>query len=239
MQIVITMAGLGSRFRNAGFNVPKYMIEVNGRSLFQWSLLSLDEFKDADYYFIVRKEDNAKDYISACCDTIGIPSFTVIEINHVTSGQAETVLFAQEFWEWDDELLIYNIDTYVEPGYILAENLVGDGFVPCFNGNGDHWSFVKLDKSGKASEVTEKIRISDNCTVGAYYFKTCSLYSQIYQSYYGTNQAKNYSEKYVAPLYNQLIKEGGCVYISLIPAEMVHVLGTPEEVIEFQNKVKF
>ena len=237
MQIVITMAGLGSRFRSVGFTVPKYMIEVNGKSLLHWSLLSLDDFKGSEYYFIVRKEDRAKAYVSRCCSAIGIKSFTIIEIDYLTSGQAETVLFAQEYWDNSDELLIYNIDTYVEPGYILSSTLKGDGFIPCFNGVGDHWSFVELDESGKACKVTEKVRISNNCTIGAYYFKTCSLYSQLYQSYYESNQMSCYPEKYVAPLYNQLIGDGGSVFISLIPSNRVHVLGTPEEVIEFQNKI--
>ena len=81
-----------------------------------------------------------------------------------------------------------------------------------------------------ALEVLEKERISDNCTVGAYYFRTCALYEQLYQDYYVNNSQKiNLKEKYVAPLYNQLIKQNGKIFISTIPASAVHVLGTPEE----------
>ena len=71
---VITMAGLGSRFRKVGYNVPKFMIEAKGKTLFEWSMESLKNFRgdDVKYIFISRKEDNAKDFISAKCDSLGI-----------------------------------------------------------------------------------------------------------------------------------------------------------------------
>ena len=238
MQIVITMAGLGTRFLKAGFDCPKYMIEVNGKSLFEWSMSSLEDFRDEKYYFIVRSSDDAVNYISECCNRMHISTFQIIEIDYVTSGQAETVMCAQDYWDVNDELFIYNIDTYVEPVHIHATDIIGDGFIPCFNGKGDHWSFVKTDSYGRAIEVTEKIRISNNCTVGAYYFKSCGLYANIFQEYYNENkQSDNKSEKYVAPLYNQLIDDGGDVFISLIPEDVVHVLGTPEEVNMFREFV--
>jgi len=38
---VIPMAGKGQRFIDAGYNIPKYMIKVNGKELFDWALESL------------------------------------------------------------------------------------------------------------------------------------------------------------------------------------------------------
>lgn len=235
MQIVITMAGLGSRFKNAGYTLPKYMIEVNKKTLFEWSLLSLNSFKDAYYYFIVRKDDGAKDFISSKCATLEIHNFKVIELSSTTSGQAETVMMAKKYLNTDDELLIYNIDTYVEPNELNPNDLKGDGFIPCFKGKGDHWSFVKTDNNNKAINVVEKIRVSENCTVGAYYFKSVQLYSNLYTEYYQSTESKTYKEQYVAPIYNQLIQNGGDVFISMIPETKVHVLGTPEEVEEFKS----
>ena len=115
------------------------------------------------------------------------------------------------------------------------KQIKGDGFIPCFKADGDHWSFVKLDESGNATEVREKTRISDNCTIGAYYFKSCELYEKLYNEYYSDNKNLEKGEKYVAPLYNHLIKQGGKVNISLINPEKVHVLGTPEEVEVFKK----
>ena len=112
-----------------------------------------------------------------------------------------------------------------------AEDLQGDGFIPCFKQGGDHWSFVRLDDSGKVVEVAEKRRISDNCSVGAYYFKSFDLFESLYDSYYLKSTGNLVGgEKYIAPLYNELLSRSGEVYISVIDAEKVHILGTPEEV---------
>lgn len=237
MTIVITMAGLGSRFRKAGYTVPKYEIEVKGHSLFYWSMLSLSGCESRDYIFIVRKEDNASDFILRECEALGIRA-KIVELDHLTSGQAETAMLAESYWADKEPLLIYNIDTYVEPGCIREKDFRGDGFIPCFAGEGDHWSFVKLNETGEAVEVREKKRISEHCTIGAYYFATAELYRQLYEEYYLRDDATlDAGERYVAPLYNHLIREKqGKVYISTIPAGRVHVLGTPEEVEQFKQE---
>lgn len=233
MQIVITMAGLGTRFKKAGYDMPKYEIEVKGRSLFAWSMESLAGYysKDNDYYFIVRREDNAHDFITGQWETISgsAENAHVIEIDHMTDGQATTAMLAAPFWNKDDSLLIYNIDTYVEAGQMRSEDIEGDGFIPCFNAPGDHWSFVATDEAGDATQVREKMRISDNCTLGAYYFSSCALYERLYGEYYSDPANMEKGEKYVAPLYNYMIKLGMKVRICLVDEKSVHVLGTPEE----------
>lgn len=243
MEIVITMAGLGSRFRKAGYNVPKYMIEAKGRTLFEWSMESLRGYGENNtYYFIVRKEDNSADFIKDACGRIGILKYKLIELDHETDGQATTALLAGEFWDASSELLIYNIDTYVEAYNMNYEEISGDGFIPCFRAEGDHWSFVKLDDKGNAIEVREKQRISDYCTLGAYYFKSCGLYETLYREYYEeslgevSREEAARKERYVAPLYNYLISKGGIVRISDVDAGRVHVLGTPEELQVFLNE---
>ena len=237
MNVVITMAGLGSRFKKAGYTCPKYMIEVQNRTLFAWSMLSLKGFADivGTYFFIVRRADGAKPFIQEQCAVLGIKKYEIIEIDYLTDGQATTVTLAAAQWDAGKALLIYNIDTYVEEYAMESKQLKGDGFIPCFAGQGDHWSFVKLDESGAAVEVREKERISENCTVGAYYFESAKLYLELYEEFYKDNANLAKGEKYVAPLYNQLISKGGKVYISILESERVHVLGTPEEVEYFRK----
>lgn len=231
MTIVITMAGLGSRFKKAGYQVPKYMIEAHGKTLFEWSMESLDDFtkKENDYIFIVRKEDDASSFIKSTCKSMGMENVTVVEIDYLTDGQATTAMLGAKYWKKESSLMIYNIDTYVEAGEMKESQIAGDGFIPCFHAEGEHWSFVKLDESEKAVEVREKNRISDNCTLGAYYFKTCGLYEELYHEYYSADEKLEKGEKYVAPLYNYLIEKGGDVRISIVDYDKVHVLGTPEE----------
>lgn len=237
IDIVITMGGLGSRFRKMGYTVPKYMIEAKGKTLFEWSMISLEGFrKQADNYIFIAMKDECCDvetFIKEKCTELGLENFNVIILNYLTDGQATTAMMASEYWNPDNALLIYNIDTYVEAGEMNSEELKGDGFIPCFRADGDHWSFVRLDESGKVAEIKEKKRISDHCTLGAYYFSSCCLYSNLYNEYYSREQELVNGEKYVAPLYDYLLSKGGEIYISDINPEKVHVLGTPEELNAF------
>ncbi|MDE6946757.1 MAG: glycosyltransferase family 2 protein [Anaeroplasmataceae bacterium] len=231
LDIVITMAGLGSRFKKAGYVVPKYMIEAHGKTLFEWSISSLSGYQNMveQFIFIVRKEDNSLDFIQSACKKLEIKSHQVIEIDYLTDGQATTALLGKQVWNKENGLLIYNIDTYVEPENMTYDELKGAGFIPCFKGKGEHWSFVRLDDFGKAVEVKEKVRISDFCTLGAYYFSSCKLYEELYKEYYSTDKKLEKGEKYVAPLYNYLIEKGEDVFISVVDSNAIHVLGTPEE----------
>ena len=233
IDVVITMGGLGSRFRKVGYNVPKYMIIKKQKTLFEWSMISLEGYKNQiDRYIFVAMRDNKCDveaFINSKCHGLGIKNYYVILLDYLTDGQATTAMMAANYWNPKHSLLIYNIDTYVEPGELNSSQLKGDGFIPCFQAEGDHWSFVRLDNSGKVVEIKEKKRISNYCTIGAYYFKTCQLYKDLYNNYYINKKGFTNEEKYVAPLYDYLLTKGGSIYITNIDSRKVHVLGTPEE----------
>lgn len=235
LTIIITMAGLGSRFRKAGYKVPKYMIEVKGKTLFEWSMDSLEDYKKyADkYIFIVRKEDNSEEFIISKCAERGITSIKILQIDYLTDGQATTAMLAIPFCNESSAIMIYNIDTYVEPYEMRYNDIKGEGHIPCFHAEGEHWSFVKLDDYGNVIEVREKERISNNCTLGAYYFSSAKLYKELYNEYYFDESKLEKGEKYIAPLYNFMVSKGYKVTISLIDENKVHVLGTPEELQEF------
>lgn len=237
IDIVITMGGLGSRFRKAGYTVPKYMIEAKGKTLFEWSMISLEGYADEvnQYIFIAMKDEtvDVEGFIKEQCEKLGLENYHVILLDYLTDGQATTATLAEKYWNPDNALLIYNIDTYVEAGEMNSQELKGDGFIPCFQAEGDHWSFVRLDGEGKVAEIKEKERISNYCTLGAYYFKTCKLYKDLYDEYYTKTRELVNGEKYVAPLYDYLLSKGGEIYISDIDPAKVHVLGTPEELEAF------
>lgn len=186
MTVIITMAGLGSRFRKAGYNCPKYMIEAKGKTLFEWSMDSLIGYNRqvSKYVFVVRKEDNTEAFIKDKMKKYGIDDVEVIGIDYLTDGQATTCMLAIPYCDPDKAIMVYNIDTYVEPNEMKYEDIQGDGHIPCFHAEGDHWSFAKLDDKGNVTEVREKVRISDNCTLGAYYFSSARLYKELYNEYY-------------------------------------------------------
>lgn len=240
LDVVITMGGLGSRFRKMGYTVPKYMIEAKGKTLFEWSMISLEGYvNDVNQYIFIAMKDEAVDvekFIYEQCEKMKLKEYHVILLDYLTDGQATTASLAEKYWNEENGLLIYNIDTYVEAGEMNSEELRGDGFIPCFQAEGDHWSFVRLDEFGKVVEIKEKQRISNYCTLGAYYFKSCKLYKDLYDEYYSKTQELVNGEKYVAPLYDYLLSKGGEIYISDINPEKVHVLGTPEELQAFLDE---
>lgn len=234
MNIIITMAGLGSRFTKAGYDKPKFLIETCDKTLFEWSMDSLLDYNSHvnKYVFIVRKELNAKEFIIETMKKYGSFDIEVVEIDYLTDGQATTAYLGTKLINPDEELMIYNIDTYIEPYNLKYSDLKGDGFIPCFNSIGDHWSFVK-GENGIAEDVVEKVRISDNCSLGAYYFSSARLFNEIYDEMYLNKIVQK--EKYIAPMYKFMIEKSYKVYYNLIDSKCVHVLGTPEELKEFEK----
>ena len=237
MQIIITMAGLGKRFHDAGYNCPKYMIEVNGKTLFEWSMDSLIDYNPhvSKYIFIVQKKDKSQQFILETMKKYGIDNLSVIEIDYLTDGQASTCMLAMPYCNYDESIMVYNIDTYVEPGALKYSDISGEGHIPCFVAPGEHWSFVKVNNEGYAVEVREKNKISNNCSLGAYYFSSAHLFMDLYNTYYLNNNYIEMNEKYIAPMYNNLINEGLKVTVSVIDSSKVHVLGTPQELEIFKK----
>lgn len=236
MKIIITMAGLGSRFKKIGINKPKHEIIAKDKSLFEWSMLSLKDFFEDSFVFIVREGNYNKAFIEEKCEKLGISKYNIVPITQITDGQATTAILSDKYVDDDDEIAVYNIDTYVEPYEIKKADIkeCNFGFIPVFNGDGDKWSFVKTDNLGNVIQVSEKIRISDFATIGFYYFKTWKLYKEVYGDY-KNNIIKNFKEAYIAPMYKGLIDKDMKIGIALIDKEKIHVLGTPEDIREFDK----
>jgi dTDP-glucose pyrophosphorylase len=236
-QICITMAGFGRRFLEAGYTLPKYRISVHGRHLFAWSMASLMQFikQGAPCCFIVRRADESASFIRAEVERLGIAAWTLVEIDGPTDGQATTALLAEPSQERERAFLVYNIDTFVEPWALPADAPHGDGWLPCFPAVGEAWSFARAGADGCITEVREKRRISSHATIGLYWFRSFALYQDVYRRYYSDGQNNEAGERYIAPVYNRLIRDGGNVYIHNVPAEAVHPLGTPAEVEAFRR----
>ncbi|MCD4801331.1 MAG: hypothetical protein K8R16_00165 [Anaerolineales bacterium] len=232
MKLVITMAGEGKRFREVGFEEPKHMIKVNNTTLFHFAISSLNDFFDETFIFITQKKHQSEKFIQEECHDLGISNFEILQISEITDGQATTAYLADSLIKDSEPVVIYNIDTYVEKGELLKKYIVGDGFIPIFAAEGDQWSFVKLDDNDFVTAVAEKEKISDLATIGFYYFGKWEYFKEAY-----TEQPKlmknKYKEKYVAPLYQWMIKKNMKIQIKQIDEKKVHVLGTPEDVVKF------
>jgi hypothetical protein len=239
-EVIITMAGFGRRFLDAGYTVPKYRIMAHGRSLFSWSMISLRSFiqNDARFSFVVREADNSADFIRDEARSLGIAHTAVVELDQPTDGQATTAMLAADRIESRNvPMLIYNIDTFVHPGALPASGVRGEGWIPCFDAAGDAWSFAAADSEGRISEVREKVRISPHATVGLYWFSSFDCFADAYSRHYSNPANLEKGERYVAPVYNTLIASGGSVFLHNVPVQAVIPLGTPADVEAFLSSI--
>ena len=135
-------------------------------------------------------------------------------------------------------MVIYNIDTHVDAEYLHPSHFAGDGWIPCFEGPGDAWSFVRIGDNGNAVEVREKERISPSATIGLYGFSSFYLYEKTYHEFFADQDNVVKGERYIAPMYNHLIQQDKRISISLVPFAAVHALGTPMDVDRFRQQAE-
>jgi len=239
--IVLPMAGLSSRFFKAGYTKPKYMLDLHGQTVFAHALGSFRAYFGQEPITIICRADyDTPDFVRAECAKAGLTGddLALVVLEQETAGQAETVALGLERAgaDADAPLTIFNIDTF-RPGFThpTAFDLSAvDGYVEVFQGPGEHWSFVRPDTSDpdafRAAEVAEKVRISDLCSTGLYYFRSVGLFQKLYAPIAAKDPATlQGGERYIAPLYNDALKLGHDIRYALIEAEEVLFCGTPDE----------
>ena len=234
---IIPMAGLSSRFFKAGYTKPKYQLDLNGETVFSWSVRSFERyFKTDKFVFIYRDVYETKNFLEEEMKKLGISDYELVCLPEETLGQADTVYQGIVNINVDESIYIFNIDSriidFVKPE--LADEC--DGYLEVFRGEGDHWSFAEPDgNTNKVLRTTEKERISELCSDGLYYFKHKSIFESLFlDTKFKGNTTKN--EYYIAPLYNELIAQGGKVFYDLIPADKILFCGTPDEYLALLNK---
>lgn len=228
------MAGLSSRFFNAGFSKPKYMLPAHGITLFEHSVLSFSKyFKSTKFIFIVRDVFDTPAFVQEKASQLGIEDYEISILTNETRGQAETVFIGmQNFSEYSGPITIFNIDTF-RPNYHYPHfDEMSHGFLDVFEGDGANWSFV-LPKDATSTHViktTEKDPISNLCCTGLYHFDNYQDYINAYDDFLKkpVSEWKN-GELYIAPLYNHLIAIGHDINYSLIDKNDVIFCGTPDE----------
>jgi dTDP-glucose pyrophosphorylase len=232
LNIVIPMAGLGSRFKTAGYELPKPLIRVGGRPMIEWVIENIRPSRHHRFIFICLKEylllfPEVLHTIKAIC-----PNSEFISINRVTEGAACTVLLARDLIDSNEPLMIANSDQYVDLNineYLSEmEAQKADGLIMTFFSDHPKWSYCRLRSDGTVSEVVEKKVVSQKATVGIYNFKFGSDFVRSAESMINENLRVN-GEFYVAPAYNKLIEAGAKVVTKDTGVEYggMYGLGTP------------
>jgi len=227
MNVLIPMAGAGSRFAQAGYTFPKPLIEVNGKPMIQVVVENLNV--DAHFIFLVQKEHYEKYNLKQLLNLIK-PGCDIVIVDGMTEGAACTTLLAAELIDNDYPLLMANSDQVVEWNsneclYAFDADEI-DGGILTFKATHPKWSYAKLGPDGLVEEVAEKNPISDNATVGIYYWKKGSDYVKYANEMIDKNIRTN-NEFYVCPVFNEAIADGKKIRVKEVP-EMWGI-GTPED----------
>jgi dTDP-glucose pyrophosphorylase len=171
LNVLVPMAGAGSRFAQQGYTFPKPLIEVNGKPMIQVVVENLNI--EAHYIFIVQQEHYEKYNLKYLLNLIA-PGCDIVQVNGITEGAACSTLLAKDYIDNDSPLLIANSDQYVEWNsnecmYAFSADSI-DGGILTFESSHPKWSYVKLGHDGFVNEVAEKQVISNHATVGVYYW---------------------------------------------------------------------
>jgi len=234
--ILIPMAGEGSRFKQAGYTFPKPMIEINGKPMIQVIVDNIGF--DANFIYVVRKDHydnfNLKNFLNLIT-----PNCKIITVDKLTEGAACTTLLASKHINNDDPLIIANSDQFIEWNpvdfYYKMIETKADGGILTFKSTHPKWSYVKINEKGNVTKLAEKDTISDIATVGVYYYKKGSDYVKYAEQMIEKNiRVKN--EFYVAPVYNEYLLDNKKIKIHNV--DKMFGLGTPEDLDYFLKNYK-
>jgi dTDP-glucose pyrophosphorylase len=236
LNVLVPMAGAGSRFAQQGYTFPKPLIEVNGKPMIQVVVENLNI--EAHYIFIVQQEHYEKYNLKYLLNLIA-PGCDIVQVNGITEGAACSTLLAKEYIDNDSPLLMANSDQYVEWNsnecmYAFTADEI-DGGILTFEATHPKWSYAKIGADGFVNEVAEKKVISNQATVGVYYWKRGSDYVKYAEDMISKNIRVN-NEFYVCPVFNQAIEDGKKVKVKRIGK--MWGIGTPEDLETFLKNYK-
>ena len=241
VNVVIPMAGEGSRFSAVGYYKTKPFIDVAGKPMIQWVFDNIESSKvDLQFIVIIRKEHDVKFNMSNKIREIK-SNVKIVYADKLTEGAACTTLLAEQLYNNETPLFIINSDQFLEwdsSKYweeMIAEQNSTQGNIVCFKipikNNDIKWSYAAIDtETNYVIDVQEKKVISENATVGAYYWRRGADYVKYAKQMIQQNIRVN-NEFYVAPVYNQAIKDG--YKFSLSFCDKMWGLGVPADLTSF------
>ena len=241
LNIVLPMAGRGSRFAVEGYTLPKPLIDVHGTPMIKVVVDNLTPKIEHRFIFVAQQEHIYKYDLNRKLKSYA-KNVEIIGINGITEGQVCTALLAKKFFNNDEPLMNANSDQYIDVDInqylddMLSRNL--DGSIMTMKSQDEKWSYAKTDENGYVVETAEKKVISEQATVGIFNFKKGSDLVKAAEKMINDNIRVN-NEFYTCPCYNYLIKEGNKIGIYNIGSEYdgMYGLGTPNDLNFFLNHV--
>lgn len=235
LNIVIPMAGRGSRFVKAGYELPKPLILIHGKPMIEYVVKNICPEQECRFIFICLAEHLEKYGLEKRLKEIA-PGCVIVPVNKVTQGAACTVLLAEEYINNDDPMMIANSDQYVDIDInsYLAAMKGYDGLIMTMTADDPKWSFIQYDENRQVTLLREKEVISDEATVGIYNYGHGSDFVKYAKQMIEKNIRVN-GEFYVAPVYNEMIEAGKRISFYNVGSEDngMYGLGIPEDLEKF------
>lgn len=235
LNIVIPMAGRGSRFAEAGYQMPKPLIDIHGRPMIEYVTQNIRPKQEHRFIYICQQEHLAKYDLEKKLDCIA-PGCVIVAVDHITEGAACTVLLAKAYIDNSDSLMIANSDQFVDMNIDEYLAAIGDydGLIMTMPASDPKWSYIRYNREGLVTLVREKEVISNQATVGIYNYRYGRDFVKYAQQMIDKNIRVN-NEFYVAPVYNEMIEAGKKLIFYDVGANM-HGLGTPEDLNAFLDR---
>jgi NDP-sugar pyrophosphorylase family protein len=233
IQVVIPMAGLGSRFTQEGYTTPKPLLPIGNLKMIEVVLQNLTS-DDVEKVVIVTKTVISE--ASSLPKLLAEYSFDVeiVLIDETTNGPATTCVLAKHHLDMNKPLVIANSDQYLDTDmkseYQKWDELTMDGIIWAMEDDSPKWSYVRANRNGFAVEVKEKVVISNLATCGVYAYSKAEYFFQAYEAMVSADDCTN-NEFYVAPTYNYLVRNGKKIYVRDLgkAGTVMHGLGIPED----------
>lgn len=233
MNVLFGLCGLGSRFANAGYDIPKYLIEYGGTTMIAHAVNTLGI--SGKIHFIVKEEHLLHyPFIEKMLLSLGD---NIIVCKKQTQGAAETLLLAKPFLNLSLPMISANCDQYLEWDPKLFKNTLvtnpNTSYVVTYTENSTKCSYVR-EADGQIVEVREKKVISNMATVGIYHWAKTLDFMQDAESMIELG-IKEHGEYYVAPVYNYTIARQKLVKSYKINNSEFYPVGTPDDLAIFKQ----
>lgn len=239
LNIVLPMAGRGSRFADAGYSTPKPFIPIHDIPMIKVVVDNLSPSCEHRFIFVCQQQHIDQYNLIPKLKSYA-KNVEIIGINGITEGQVCTALLAKKFFNNDEPLMNANADQYIDFDIneylesIFSRNL--DGMIMTMKSQDPKWSYAKTNSDGFVIETAEKKVISNDATVGIFNFSKGKDLVRAAEQMIQDNIRVN-NEFYTCPCYNYLIKEGKKIGIYGIGEEYngMYGLGIPKDLEFFIN----
>ena len=241
LNIVIPMAGAGSRFKVAGYEVPKPFIKFNDKMMIEHVLQSFKAFNAK--FTIVIQESLEKDYSEKISELKNQFNISPVSVPRLTMGAAITALASHKNLDKNLPVLFVDSDNIFFPEDIInflddADKRNLDASLLVFDSSDSFYSYALTNKNGYLVETKEKKVISNNAICGVYYFKKVDDFIMSTIDLIVASDLQN-GEFYMSNVYNYLLKYKKNVGIFSIKKNNFKCVGTPEQLNKYIEENNF